>query len=52
MLSTPLLTLALALTPSLVPAAMFPADSLVKMLDAKLFKKALKANVSSYLTFI
>lgn len=52
MLSTPLLTLALALTPSLVSAAIFPADSLVKMLDAKSFKKALKANQTSMVAFV
>ena len=49
MLSTLLLMLTLVLMPSLVSAAIFPADLLVKMLDAKSFKKALKANVSSWI---
>jgi protein disulfide-isomerase A6 len=40
-----LLALTLALAPSLVSAAIFPADSLVKILDAKGFKNALKENV-------
>lgn len=37
--------LAFALAPSLVSAALFPPDSLVKVIDAKGFKKAMKANV-------
>lgn len=47
MLSTTLLNVALALclAPSLVSAGLFPKDSLVKMLDAKSFNKAMKANV-------
>jgi hypothetical protein len=45
MLSPKILTLAFALTPSLVSAALFPPDSLVKVIDAKGFKKAMKANV-------
>lgn len=45
MLLPQLLTLALALAPSLVAAAIFPADTRVKMLDAKKFKKVMKENV-------
>lgn len=45
MLSPQILTLAFALAPSLVSAALFPSDSLVKVIDAKGFKKAMKANV-------
>ena len=45
MLSPKILTLAFALAPSLVSAALFPPDSLVKVIDAKGFKKAMKANV-------
>lgn len=33
------------MVPSMVSAAIFPPDSLVKMIDAKGFKKAMKANV-------
>lgn len=40
-----LLALTLALAPALVSAAIFPPDSLVKMLDAKGFKKVMKENV-------
>jgi hypothetical protein len=39
------LALAFAIAPSLVSAALFPSDSLVKVIDAKNFKKAMKANV-------
>ena len=46
-----LLALTLALSPSLVAAGMFPKDSLVKMLDIKTFKKAMKANVSKAARF-
>lgn len=42
-----LLALTLALTPSLASAALFPKDTLVKMLDAKEFKKVMKENVST-----
>lgn len=44
MLSSRLL-LSLVFVPAFVSAAVFPPDSLVKMLDAKSFKKAMKANV-------
>jgi protein disulfide-isomerase A6 len=39
------LLLSLVFVPAFVSAAIFPPDSLVKMLDAKGFKKAMKANV-------
>ena len=42
-----LLALTLALTPSLASAALFPKDTLVKMIDAKEFKKVMKENVST-----
>lgn len=45
MLSPQILALAFALAPSLVSAALFAPDSLVKVIDAKGFKKAMKANV-------
>jgi protein disulfide-isomerase A6 len=41
-----LLVLSLALIPSLVSAAIFPSNSIVKMLDEKGFRKAMKTNVS------
>ncbi len=37
--------LVVALTPSLASAALFPKDTLVKQIDAKGFKKAMKENV-------
>ena len=40
-----LLALTLALVPSYVSAAMYPKDSLVKMIDARGFKNAMKENV-------
>lgn len=48
MLSTQLAALILALAPLLVSAGMFPKDSLVKTLDHKTFKQAMKANVSYF----
>ena len=45
MLSPQILALAFTLAPSLVSAGLFPSDSLVKVIDAKGFKKAMKANV-------
>ena len=48
MLSTQLAALILALAPSLVSAGMFPKDSLVKTLDHKTFKQAMKTNVSYF----
>ncbi|THH11515.1 hypothetical protein EW146_g8015 [Bondarzewia mesenterica] len=41
-----LLALSLAIAPSLVSAGLFPKDSLVKHLDAKGFRQALKENVA------
>ncbi|KAF8159257.1 hypothetical protein B0H34DRAFT_841823 [Crassisporium funariophilum] len=52
MLSTHLLALTLVVAPSLVSAALFPKDSLVKMLDAKGFKKAMKVNETSVVAFV
>lgn len=40
-----LLTLGLVLGPLISHAAIFPPDSLVKVIDAKGFKKAMKQNV-------
>ncbi|KAJ6624861.1 thioredoxin-like protein [Mycena sp. CBHHK59/15] len=51
MLSSQLL-LSLVFVPSLVSAGVFPPDSLVKMLDAKSFKKAMKANQTSMVAFV
>lgn len=45
MLTGQLLALTLAMVPALVSAAIFPADTTVKMLDAKSFKKVMKVNV-------
>jgi hypothetical protein len=47
-----LLTLALALAPSLASAALYPKDSMVKMIDTRGFRNALKENVcgTTYLT--
>ncbi|RPD58949.1 hypothetical protein L226DRAFT_536484 [Lentinus tigrinus ALCF2SS1-7] len=44
--------LALALTPSLASAALFPKDSLVKQIDTKGFKKAMKENATSVVAFV
>ncbi|KAK0188384.1 hypothetical protein F5146DRAFT_932995 [Armillaria mellea] len=52
MLTTPLLALMFSLIPSLATAAIFPADTTVKMLDAKSFKKAMKANETSMVAFV
>ena len=41
--------LTLVLSPTLVWGALFPKDSLVKMLDAKGFKKAMRENVRDFL---
>ncbi|KAJ7355671.1 thioredoxin-like protein [Mycena albidolilacea] len=51
MLSSRLL-LSLVFVPAFVSAAVFPPDSLVKMLDAKSFKKAMKANQTSLVAFV
>ena len=45
MLLPQFLVLTLAVGPALVQAALFPKDSLVKQLDAKGFRKAMKENV-------
>ena len=47
MLFNQLLALSLAISPSLVSAAIFPENTLVKMLDHKGFKNAMKENVRS-----
>lgn len=47
-----LLALTLALVPSFVSAAMYPKDSLVKMIDARGFKNALKDNRTSVVAFV
>jgi len=52
MLSLQLVLLAFAMVPSMVSAAIFPPDSLVKMIDAKGFKKAMKANETSIVAFV
>lgn len=45
MLFTQLLALSLALSPNVVTAALFPENTLVKMIDHKGFKNAMKENV-------
>ncbi|KAI0317228.1 hypothetical protein OF83DRAFT_1190790 [Amylostereum chailletii] len=47
-----LLALTLTLAPSLVSAALFPPDSLVKKLEAKDFKKVMKENSTSVVAFV
>jgi len=49
---SPRLSLSLVFVPAFVSAAIFPPDSLVKMLDAKGFKKAMKANQTSLVAFV
>lgn len=49
MLLSQLLALSLALSPNMVSAAIFPDNTLVKMIDHKGFKNALKENVRSCL---
>ncbi|KAJ7089736.1 thioredoxin-like protein [Mycena belliarum] len=51
MLSARLL-LSLVFVPAFASAGLFPPDSLVKMLDAKSFKKAMKANQTSLVAFV
>ena len=48
MLLPQLLVLTLAVGPAIVQAALFPKDSLVKQLDAKGFRKAMKENVRGH----
>ncbi|KAF8638764.1 hypothetical protein AX17_001980 [Amanita inopinata Kibby_2008] len=52
MLTLQLLALSLAMLPSLASAALFPPDSMVKLLDAKGFKKVMKANQTSIVAFV
>ena len=52
MFSPKILALAFTMAPSLVFAALFPPDSLVKMIDAKGFRKAMKANVGFHSFFL
>jgi len=47
-----LLTLALALAPSLASAALYPKDSMVKMIDTRGFRNALKENRTSVVAFV
>jgi len=47
-----LLLFTLAAAPLLASAALFPADTKVKMIDAKGFKKAMKQNVTSVVAFV
>ncbi|KAJ7708692.1 thioredoxin-like protein, partial [Mycena rosella] len=44
--------LSLVFVPAFASAAIFPPDSLVKMLDAKSFKKAMRANQTSLVAFV
>ncbi|KAF5354562.1 hypothetical protein D9758_011190 [Tetrapyrgos nigripes] len=52
MFDVQLLTLILALTPSLVSAGLFPKDSVVKMLDPKGFRQAIKPNQTTMIAFV
>ncbi|KAF8888079.1 hypothetical protein BD779DRAFT_1525488 [Infundibulicybe gibba] len=52
MLSAQILALTIALSSQLASAAIFPSDTTVKMLDAKGFKKAMKANQTSMVAFV
>ncbi|TDL26700.1 hypothetical protein BD410DRAFT_819350 [Rickenella mellea] len=47
-----LLALSLALAPNVVSAAIFPEGSLVKMIDHKGFKDAMKQNMTSVVAFV
>ncbi|KAH9066919.1 hypothetical protein EDB87DRAFT_1588962 [Lactarius vividus] len=47
-----LLALTLALVPSFVTAALYPKDSLVKMINTKGFRNALKENRTSVVAFV
>lgn len=46
MLLPQLFTLLLAVSPAVVQAGLFPKDTLIKQIDARGFKKAMKQNVS------
>ncbi|KAF8806810.1 protein disulfide isomerase [Phlegmacium glaucopus] len=52
MLSRHLLALAFTVVPSLVSAALFPPDSMVKMIGPKAFKKVMKTNDSTIVAFV
>ena len=52
MLSPQLFALAFVMAPPLVSAALFPSDSLVKVIDAKSFRKAMKTNVGLHSFFL
>jgi len=52
MLTLGLLALLLNVLPSLVSAGLFASNSMVKMLDEKGFKKAMKANQTSLVAFV
>ncbi|KII86004.1 hypothetical protein PLICRDRAFT_144787 [Plicaturopsis crispa FD-325 SS-3] len=52
MLLPQVLALTLALAPSFASAAIFPPDSLVKMIDAKGFRKAMRENQTSIVAFV
>ncbi|CAL1714404.1 unnamed protein product [Somion occarium] len=52
MLLSNLFAVSLALTPSLVSAALFSKDSLVKSIDPKGFREALKENITSVVAFV
>lgn len=43
---------ALALVPAAVEAAIFPKDTIVRMLDPKSFKQVMKRNESSLVAFV
>ncbi|KAI0630893.1 hypothetical protein C8Q77DRAFT_1219695 [Trametes polyzona] len=46
------LSIAIALTPSLASAALFPEDTVVQMLDAKDWKKVMKQNATAVVAFV
>ncbi|GBE86733.1 thioredoxin-like protein [Sparassis latifolia] len=48
----PWVVLTFAFAPSMVSAALFPADTKVKMLDANSFRKAMKQNMTSVVAFV
>jgi len=52
MLVPQIFALSLALAPAVVSGALFPKESLVKMLEAKDFKKVMKENQTSVVAFV
>ncbi|EKM50584.1 uncharacterized protein PHACADRAFT_263943 [Phanerochaete carnosa HHB-10118-sp] len=52
MLLPRILALTLALAPALSHAALFTDDSVVKMIDAKQFRKAMKENITQVVAFV